>query len=178
MKSFALGGQARIGSAPVSEVVVERDRVSPLHALITFEGDAYWVEDKQSQYGTFVNGNRIGKTKLRHFDVLTIAPDVNLVFLTTLPGSARVETNAEAAAAGTGATIEVAVARAPVADAAIRPDHEPADARGDARAGRWRSASRRAQGRCRGGQQDRRDRAAAGTRHRAATVHRAGDHLD
>jgi pSer/pThr/pTyr-binding forkhead associated (FHA) protein len=113
MKSFVLGGQARIGSAPVSEVVVERDRVSPLHALITFEGDAYWVEDKQSQYGTFVNGTRVGKTKLRHFDVLTIAPDVNLVFLTTLPGSARVETNA--APAGIAATIEVPAARAPMA---------------------------------------------------------------
>ncbi len=113
MKSFTLGGQARIGSAPVSEVLVERDLVSPLHALITFEDDAYWVEDKQSQYGTFVNGNRVGKTKLRHFDVLTVAPDVNLVFLTTQPGTARVASHAEPA--GDGATMEMARARAPVA---------------------------------------------------------------
>jgi pSer/pThr/pTyr-binding forkhead associated (FHA) protein len=112
-KSFPLGGQARIGSAPVSEVVVERERVSPLHALITFEDDAYWVEDKQSAYGTFVNGNRVGKTKLRNFDVLTIAPDVSLIFLTSQPGTARVETNAEPA--GHADTLAVARARAPVA---------------------------------------------------------------
>ncbi len=112
-KSFPLGGQARIGSAPVSEVVVERDRVSPLHALITLEDDAYWVEDKQSAYGTFVNGNRVGKTKLRNFDVLTIAPDVSLIFLTSQPGTARVETNAEPA--GHAATLELARVRAPVA---------------------------------------------------------------
>ena len=48
LQSFALGGQARIGSAPISEVMVERDRVSPLHAVLTLEDDAYWVEDKQS----------------------------------------------------------------------------------------------------------------------------------
>lgn len=113
LKAFPLGGQARIGSAPVSEVVVERDRVSPLHALVTLEDDAYWVEDKQSQYGTFVNGNRVGKTKLRHFDVLTIAPDVTLVFLTTQPASARVESSGQPA--GSGATIAVARARAPMA---------------------------------------------------------------
>jgi pSer/pThr/pTyr-binding forkhead associated (FHA) protein len=112
-KSFPLGGQARIGSAPVSEVVVERDRVSPLHALITFEDDAYWVEDKQSAYGTFVNGNRVGKTKLRNFDVLTIAPDVSLIFLTSQPGTARVETNAEPA--GHADTLAAARVRAPVA---------------------------------------------------------------
>ena len=113
MKSFVLRGQARIGSAPVSEVVVERDRVSPLHAIVTFEEDAYWVEDKQSQYGTFVNGTRIGKTKLRHFDVLTVAPDVNLVFLTNIPGSARVES--QIVPEGFAGTIEMAGARAPVA---------------------------------------------------------------
>ena len=112
MQSFPLGGQARIGSAPVSEVMVERDPVSPLHAVLTLEGDAYWVEDKQSSYGTFVNGARVGKTKLRHFDVLTIAPDVSLVFLTTQPGSARVETSAQPV--GDPATLELARARAPV----------------------------------------------------------------
>jgi pSer/pThr/pTyr-binding forkhead associated (FHA) protein len=94
LKSFALGDLARIGSASVSEVVVERDRVSPLHALITLEDAAYWVEDKRSDYGTFVNGSRVGKTKLRHFDVLTIAPDVNLVFLTTQSGGGRVKSSA------------------------------------------------------------------------------------
>jgi pSer/pThr/pTyr-binding forkhead associated (FHA) protein len=109
LQSFALGGQARIGSAPISEVMVERDRVSPLHAVLTLEDDAYWVEDKQSSYGTFVNGTRIGKTKLRHFDVLTIAPDVSLVYLTTQPGTARVETRVEPVA-----TMEVAPVRAPV----------------------------------------------------------------
>ena len=111
LQSFALGGQARIGSAPNSEVMVERDRVSPLHAVLTLEDDAYWVEDKQSSYGLFVNGTRIGKTKLRHFDVLTIAPDVSLVFLTTQPGSARVETSFQPAGV---ATMEVAPVRAPV----------------------------------------------------------------
>lgn len=111
LQSFALGGQARIGSAPISEVMIERDRVSPLHAVLTLEDDAYWVEDKQSSYGLFVNGTRIGKTKLRHFDVLTIAPDVSLVFLTTQPGSARVATRVEPAGV---ATMEVPPVRAPL----------------------------------------------------------------
>jgi hypothetical protein len=45
--------------------------------------------------------------------VLTIAPDVSLVFLTTQPGSARVETSVEPA--GNPATLEVGRVRAPVA---------------------------------------------------------------
>jgi pSer/pThr/pTyr-binding forkhead associated (FHA) protein len=87
--------------------------VSPLHAVLTLEDDGYWVEDKQSSYGTFVNGTRVGKIKLRHFDVLTIAPDVSLVFLTSQPGSARVETSVDAA--NNPATLELGRVRAPVA---------------------------------------------------------------
>jgi pSer/pThr/pTyr-binding forkhead associated (FHA) protein len=120
LHSFALVGQARIGSAPISEVMVERDRVSPLHAILTFEDDGYWVEDKQSSYGTFVNGTRIGKTKLRHFDVLTIAPDVSLVFLATQPGSAPVATRVEPVA-----TMEVPRVGAPAMPQFARTMNEP-----------------------------------------------------
>ena len=144
LQSFALGGQARIGSAPISEVMVERDRVSPLHAVLTLEDDAYWVEDKQSSYGTFVNGTRIGKTKLRHFDVLTIAPDVSLVFLTTQPGTARVATRVEPAGV---ATMEVAPVRAPMPMPQFARTIERAAARAAARTRRRRPSFRRAQSR-------------------------------
>ncbi len=43
--------------------------VSRLHARLTYENAAYWLEDLDSRYGTLVNGNKItGKTRLKPGD--------------------------------------------------------------------------------------------------------------
>lgn len=91
VRSFPLAAQSVIGTAASADVCVAGDRVSPVHARLTADGDGYWIEDSGGS-GTNVNGARITRVKLRHFDVITIGSDVSLVFLTTTPGSARVVT--------------------------------------------------------------------------------------
>jgi adenylate cyclase len=48
-------------------------RVSHHHALIAYDGSNYWVEDRNSRNGTWVNGQRIAaKTKLNVGDVILV----------------------------------------------------------------------------------------------------------
>lgn len=105
MRTFALGASATVGSAAGSDIKVDQEDVSPLHARLTFDDGSYWVEDASSRLGTFVNGLRIEKRQLRHLDVLTIAPGVQLVFQSTQPGSAKVE---PVSTARSGVTVAVA----------------------------------------------------------------------
>jgi pSer/pThr/pTyr-binding forkhead associated (FHA) protein len=75
---------ADIGRAPGLAVVVRAGGVSRQHARITWDGAAYWVEDLQSRYGTYVNGlavPRHGKERLRHLDVVRLGRRVQLIVL-------------------------------------------------------------------------------------------------
>jgi len=63
---------ATIGRLPDNTVRIDNLAVSGHHAKISWEQDHYEVEDLQSLNGTFVNNERVEKTKLRHCDVLKI----------------------------------------------------------------------------------------------------------
>lgn len=80
-KEFVLPEVARIGAMPESEVPVRAEGVSRSHARVFREGDVYWLEDAGSTNGTFLNGDRITRDRIRHLDVVTLGRDVDLIFV-------------------------------------------------------------------------------------------------
>jgi len=58
----------RIGRHADNELVLRDSRASRHHAQIVAEGEAYWLEDLGSNYGVFVNGERVQRSKLKSED--------------------------------------------------------------------------------------------------------------
>ncbi len=71
---------SRIGRGKANDVDLPLPDVARLHATVSFSGGTYWVEDAGSPQGTFVNGRRVAKERLRHLDVLTVG-SADLVFV-------------------------------------------------------------------------------------------------
>jgi len=57
-----------VGRAPGSNLVLMERTVSGQHARIVHREDGYWVEDLQSTNGTFVNGRKVDRQRLRTGD--------------------------------------------------------------------------------------------------------------
>jgi pSer/pThr/pTyr-binding forkhead associated (FHA) protein len=77
-----LGSDFTIGRAEDNDLTIERPTVSRHHAHVTEEGDRWFVEDRGSFNGTFLNGSRIqpgSKVPLRHGDRLGLGAE-NVVF--------------------------------------------------------------------------------------------------
>ena len=73
----------RIGHGRDTDVQVNRDTVSQMHARILREGDSYYIEDLNSTNGTYVNGQPLSyteKRKLKPMDFIHFA-DVSYMFL-------------------------------------------------------------------------------------------------
>ena len=67
----ALGPEFTIGRAEDNDLTIEKPTVSRHHAVVSEEGDRWFLEDRGSFNGTFVNGQRIqagAKVPLRHGD--------------------------------------------------------------------------------------------------------------
>jgi len=58
----------RIGRRPDSDLVLTGAEVSRDHAEIVQHGDHYVIRDRQSKYGTYVNGTRVIEQALAHRD--------------------------------------------------------------------------------------------------------------
>jgi DNA-binding winged helix-turn-helix (wHTH) protein len=61
-------GANSVGRAPDCGVVLTGPTVSRYHAVITIVGNAIWIEDRASRNGTYVNGKRISRSRVRHRD--------------------------------------------------------------------------------------------------------------
>ena len=71
--SLALDAIATLGRDVNNAVVVEDQFVSAEHAILTFRGRAWYLEDLESTNGTFVNGAPVeGVTPLGFGDVIQI----------------------------------------------------------------------------------------------------------
>jgi hypothetical protein len=71
--TIALGPINSIGRNVNNTIYVEDDFVSSNHAMLTFRGRAWFVEDQGSTNGTYVNGHRIDRPVALSFgDELTI----------------------------------------------------------------------------------------------------------
>jgi hypothetical protein len=70
-----------VGRAPENDVTLVSSKVSREHAVITFESGRWFIEDRGSYNGTFVNGTRIGSGAphpLHHADRIGIGPETIL----------------------------------------------------------------------------------------------------
>jgi len=54
----------RIGRGLECQVVLTDAQCSRIHAVVRFENDAWWVHDKDSRNGTYVNGQKIDEAQL------------------------------------------------------------------------------------------------------------------
>jgi pSer/pThr/pTyr-binding forkhead associated (FHA) protein len=71
--SIALGPINSIGRNVNSTIFVEDDFVSGSHAMLTFRGRSWFIEDQGSTNGTYVNGHLIDRAVALSFgDELTI----------------------------------------------------------------------------------------------------------
>ena len=69
----------RIGRDPNSDIFIDNTVVSTEHAVIKAEGDPksasgpeFYIEDLKSTNGTFVNGEKINRYKLKHDDMIRV----------------------------------------------------------------------------------------------------------
>lgn len=71
--TIALGPINSIGRNVNNTIFVEDDFVSANHAMLTFRGRSWFVEDQGSTNGTYVNGHRIERAVALSFgDELTV----------------------------------------------------------------------------------------------------------
>lgn len=64
----------RIGRSQECEIWLSDDGVSRKHATVSYDEDAYVVEDTQSANGTFVAGQRVERAVLRDGDLIQFGP--------------------------------------------------------------------------------------------------------
>lgn len=82
-----LAPEFAIGRAEDNDLAIEKPTVSRHHALISAEGERWFLEDRGSFNGTFVNGTRIqagAKVPLRHGDRIGLGAE-SVVF--SAPGT-------------------------------------------------------------------------------------------
>ena len=74
-----IGDAMRIGASADNDFRVEVTGISRHHARIVRDGTDFWLEDTGSTNGTFVNGLRVARERLRHLDVVTLGRSVDLI---------------------------------------------------------------------------------------------------
>jgi sigma-B regulation protein RsbU (phosphoserine phosphatase) len=87
-----VGGQQRrlviskfpftIGRTEDCDASIADFKISRQHAAVTFEAGEYFITDTGSRHGTFVNGSRCDRVKLKNNDEITLgAAGIKIVFL-------------------------------------------------------------------------------------------------
>ena len=75
---YELGERLAIGRAPENDLSLDSKKVSREHAVITFRDGRWFLEDRGSYNGTFLNGTRLQPgipLPLRHADRVTVGPE-------------------------------------------------------------------------------------------------------
>ncbi len=73
---IAAGKEINIGRSSDLEMVLVEDMVSRKHARIFWEGDSLAIEDFGSTNGTFVNGEKVKRSKLKEADRILIGTSI------------------------------------------------------------------------------------------------------
>jgi len=69
-----------IGSSPKSEIYLFKDAsIEPFHAAINIVRDGYEIEDKNTKSGTFINGQKIKRKRLKNGDEIQLG-ETRLVY--------------------------------------------------------------------------------------------------
>src|SRR2546430_7733122 len=75
----------RIGRQGDNEFVMRDNRASRVHAQIVMDQDEYWIEDQNSRHGTFVNGVRVQRHKLKDADRIEFGSAESYEMIFTAP---------------------------------------------------------------------------------------------
>jgi pSer/pThr/pTyr-binding forkhead associated (FHA) protein len=78
-RDASIGDTLRIGASADNDFRVEVTGISRHHARVVRDGADFWLEDNGSTNGTFVNGLRVARERLRHLDVVTLGRGVDLI---------------------------------------------------------------------------------------------------
>jgi sigma-B regulation protein RsbU (phosphoserine phosphatase) len=78
----------RIGRHPENQLVLRDNRASRTHAQIVRSDGEFYLEDLASRHGTYVNGVRIQRHKLRHGDRIEFAAQESYQLVFQLAGTA------------------------------------------------------------------------------------------
>src|SRR5580704_16348223 len=73
---IATDKQILIGRSSDLDMVLVEDMVSRKHARISMQGDQIWIEDLGSTNGTFVNGEKIKRARLKEGDRVLIGTSI------------------------------------------------------------------------------------------------------
>lgn len=65
-----------IGRSRSSDIFVPSPKISRNHAKISFDGSFFLIEDLNSTNGTFINDNKISKSKLNNGDKIKLANEI------------------------------------------------------------------------------------------------------
>ena len=66
---------ATFGKLNQCDLQLDEALIDDLHAKVTFDDHLYYIEDLNSQHGTFINDNQIEpnqQTRLKHHDILRL----------------------------------------------------------------------------------------------------------
>ncbi len=83
------GRRARLGRSEECEIAIDDVGVSRSHAVIFKAGADFVIEDLGSRNGTFVNDQRVERSRLSDGDRIRLSPTVELEFRMEDPGGAR-----------------------------------------------------------------------------------------
>ena len=81
------GDAATIGRSPDQDLVLKEAFVSRRHALITRQNGSFELVDQSSSHGTFLNGKRVERAKLKSGDTLQFGSINAACFRFILPGT-------------------------------------------------------------------------------------------
>src|SRR5450432_2983613 len=73
---IATDKQILVGRSSDLDMVLVEDMVSRKHARIAMQGDQIWIEDLGSTNGTFVNGEKIKRARLKEGDRVLIGTSI------------------------------------------------------------------------------------------------------
>lgn len=65
-KEYFFSGSFTIGRSDECSIQIDEGVVSRIHLEINFEIDKWWINDKQSSNGTFLNGNKVDRIELKN----------------------------------------------------------------------------------------------------------------
>ncbi len=82
-------GRISIGRSPDSDIIINDDTVSSLHAFITFLNKTYFIEDQGSANGTYVNEVRVHRKRLCDKDEIVIGKTRLTYFVSDAPEEPR-----------------------------------------------------------------------------------------
>ncbi|MFH0947188.1 MAG: FHA domain-containing protein [Planctomycetota bacterium] len=106
-REIPLSEVCRIGRDKGNEVALEDPGLSRRHCRIFREGADYILEDLKSANGTFVEGKRVDRAKLRHGDRISLGEVTLLVDLEDSAGAPAAESELRREEPGTGARFEL-----------------------------------------------------------------------